>query len=107
MLETAVIWMLLAVGAYLGLGVLFALPFAASWVGRVDPDAAEGSLGFRLLIFPGAVALWPWLVRRLRAGRAGLPVERTPHRTAAAAPAQQPGQRPGQPLGEPPAETGP
>jgi len=85
MLVPVVTWSLLALAAYLGLGVLFALPFAARWVGRVDPDAAEGSWGFRLLIVPGAVALWPLLVARLRAGPQGLPVERTPHRRAAAA----------------------
>jgi hypothetical protein len=58
-----------ATGLYLGLGVLFALPFAARWAGRLDPAAAAGSWGFRLLIVPGAVLLWPLLLYRvLRAG---------------------------------------
>ena len=64
-------------------GVLFAVPFVTSGVKRVDPDAEHGSWGFRVLIFPGAVALWPLMWRRLRAGPAALPVERSPHRDAA------------------------
>ncbi len=53
-----------ALGLYLLLGVLFALPFVARGVGRIDPLAREGSVGFRILIFPGTVALWPLLARR-------------------------------------------
>ena len=92
MLVTAVTWALLSLAAYLVLGVLFALAFVTRWARRVDPDAAAGSLGFRLLIFPGAVALWPLLVRRLRTAGAGVPAECTPHRTAAflAGPAPEP-----------------
>jgi hypothetical protein len=81
--ETVVSWGLVLVGAYLLAGILFALPFVLRGVKRIDPDAEHGSWGFRVLIFPGCVALWPLLVRRLRAGASGLPVERTPHRRAA------------------------
>jgi hypothetical protein len=78
-----VTWLLAALAAYLGVGVLFAVPFVLRWVGRIDPDAAHGSAGFRVLIFPGSVALWPLLLCRLAQGAAGLPVERTPHQRAA------------------------
>ena len=54
-----------AAAAYLAIGLLFAVPFAARWCGRLDPAARLGSPGFRLLIVPGAMLLWPWLVRRL------------------------------------------
>ena len=57
--------LLAAAGAYLALGLLFAVPFAARWVGRLDPAARAGSAGFRLLIVPGAVLLWPALLTRL------------------------------------------
>jgi hypothetical protein len=53
---------------YAVLGALFAAPFAWRLAARIDPVAATGTLGFRLLILPGAAALWPWLlVRVLRA----------------------------------------
>ena len=83
MLETVVSWFLAGVGVYLLIGLLFAVPFVFAWVKHVDPDAAHGSLGFRVLIFPGTVALWPLMLRRVRNGATALPVERSPHRDAA------------------------
>ena len=76
-------WILMALALYLGLGVLFALPFLKSWIHRLDPVAKASSRGFRVAIFPGVVALWPVLALRLRSG----PVqERSPHRAAAQEP---------------------
>lgn len=49
---------------YGALGALFAVPFVWLGVGRVDPAAARGTLGFRLLILPGTVAFWPLLAWR-------------------------------------------
>ena len=49
---------------YLALGILFALAFVAIGIGRVDPVAKDSSVGFRLIIFPGVVAMWPWLLKR-------------------------------------------
>jgi hypothetical protein len=48
--------------AYLVLGALFALPFALFGAGRLDPAAARGTWGFRVLVLPGAMALLPWLL---------------------------------------------
>jgi hypothetical protein len=52
--------------AYLSVGLAFALLFAARWAGLLDPVARSGTMGFRLLILPGATLLWPWLAVRLR-----------------------------------------
>jgi hypothetical protein len=49
---------------YFALGILFALAFVAAGIGRVDPVAKDSGVGFRLIIFPGVVALWPWLLKR-------------------------------------------
>ncbi|HEX7023269.1 MAG TPA: hypothetical protein VF187_00505 [Gemmatimonadales bacterium] len=54
-----------ALALYLVAGALFAVPFALWWAGRLDPAAASGSRGFRLLLLPGAALLWPLLARRL------------------------------------------
>ncbi len=72
----------LAITAYGLIGLLFAIPFVIRGVQVIDP-AAEGSpFGFRLLILPGTVVLWPLLASRwLR--RAGPPTERNDHRDAA------------------------
>jgi hypothetical protein len=59
-------------GAYLLLGILFALPFTLfKGIARLDPAAAAGSLGFRLLAIPGSVALWPVLLRKWLGARHG------------------------------------
>lgn len=62
-------WLSTALLAYLAAGLLFAVPFAFLWAGRVDPTARGGTLGFRLVIVPGVIALWPILLRRLLTGR--------------------------------------
>jgi hypothetical protein len=55
--------------AYSACGLLLAVPFVTFGVGRLDEAARGAPLGFRLLILPGAVALWPLIaVRWLRAG---------------------------------------
>lgn len=60
---------LLAAGAYVGAGLVFGAAFVLRGVGRVDEAARHAPMGFRLVILPGAVALWPWLLAKwLRAG---------------------------------------
>ena len=73
------------VALYLALGCLFALAFVTRGVGRIDPAAARGTWGFRVLIFPGTAALWPLLLRRWWSGASRPPAERNPHRDAAKA----------------------
>lgn len=53
---------------YLLIGFLFACFFVIKGVGRVDKNAEEGTWGFRLLILPGVAALWPLMLKRMRAG---------------------------------------
>ena len=67
---------------YIACGLAFAPFFAWRGVGRVDPAAKSAGLGFRLVILPGVVALWPMLLRRWLAGSLP-PAERNAHRDAA------------------------
>ena len=63
---------LLVAAAYTLIGVVFAAAFVARGVARVDPAARGGTVGFRILIFPGAAALWPLLFARwMRAPKHG------------------------------------
>jgi hypothetical protein len=75
--------LLLAAGIYLLCGLAFAIPFVLVGVGKIDPHAAHGSWGFRLLIIPGTMFLWPLLARRWAKGIHEPPEERNPHRCAA------------------------
>jgi hypothetical protein len=62
-------WLLVFVAVYLAAGVLFALAFLFRGIERVDRAARGAGWGFRCLIAPGVVALWPWLLRRWRQAR--------------------------------------
>lgn len=56
--------LLTVAGIYLLAGALFAIPFAWRGAGVLEPVAREGTPGFRLLILPGALTLWPLLLVR-------------------------------------------
>ncbi len=77
--------LLVALGVYLVVGLAFAVPFAWVGVGRIDSHAAHGSWGFRLLIVPGAMALWPLLLQRWLSGVHEPPEQCDAHRRAAKA----------------------
>lgn len=78
-----VIWLVRAVDLYLLIGMLFSFYFVASGVNRIDPSARTAGLGFRLLIVPGTIALWPVLARRIVRGQSEPPPECNAHRRAA------------------------
>jgi hypothetical protein len=75
--------LLIVLGTYLAAGFCFAIPFVLVGVKRIDPHAAHGSWGFRLLIFPGTLAFWPLLLRRWLKGISAPPEECNAHRRAA------------------------
>ena len=59
----------IALAIHAAAGAVFAVPFALRGAGAIDPVAKGGTWGFRVLTFPGGVALWPlMLVKWLRAG---------------------------------------
>ena len=77
-----VTWLVRFVGLYLLAGLVFGVPFVIKGAGRIDPAATEGTRGFRILILPGVIALWPLLVRRWLSGKTEPPQEHNAHRDA-------------------------
>ena len=61
---------------YLLVGLVFALWFSLRGAARLDPVARSGTPGFRLLVIPGAILMWPWLALQLAGKRGGAPVTR-------------------------------
>jgi hypothetical protein len=61
----AFVW---ALQIYALIGLVFSVPFLWRGAARLDPAAATSPLGFRLIILPGVVALWPLLAWRWVAG---------------------------------------
>ena len=54
----------LLLGVYAAAGLVFVAAFVIAGIGRIDQVANGSSIGFRLIVLPGAAALWPLLLRR-------------------------------------------
>ncbi len=80
MLETFAKAIVYALAVYASLGLVFAVPFVSLGVQRLDSEAQESGIGFRLLILPGVAAFWPMFLYRYSRGTAEPPVEKNPHR---------------------------
>ena len=59
-------------------GLVFAIAFVTAGVKRIDSQASGSGVGFHVLIFPGAAALWPLLLRRWITRTGEPPEERNP-----------------------------
>lgn len=74
-------------GAYVLIGVVVAVLFFTRWLKDFDPSAKDGSGGFRVLVTPGIIALWPLIVMKVfmigkRAEGDGAETLRRKHRIA-------------------------
>ena len=47
---------------YLLFGLLFAIPFVIKGVGKIDEGAKDSTIGFRIIILPGVIVFWPFLL---------------------------------------------
>jgi len=68
-----------AVFVYLAIGFLFAFWFVAFGITKSDDSAKGTGIGFRLLIFFGAIPFWILLASRLLKGEKR-PTEKNAHR---------------------------
>lgn len=74
-----IVWLL---ASYALLGLLFAAYFVVSGVMRIDSSVQQSTVGFRVMIVPGVIALWPLLLLRLLRGVQHPPIENNAHRKA-------------------------
>ncbi len=58
--------LLVGAAAYIACGGLVAVLFFARWIKGSGQPAVDGSRGFRFLITPGLIVLWPLVLRRVR-----------------------------------------
>ncbi|MDA0577424.1 MAG: hypothetical protein O3B24_04930 [Verrucomicrobia bacterium] len=77
-------WAVRLLAVYGLIGLVFCIAFLLRGVARMDPLARAGTRGFRMMIAPGVIALWPLLLRRWRSGRTAPPMECNAHRRKAA-----------------------
>ena len=76
-------WLVRAAYAYTVVGIILLPWWHLRGLRRIDASASRGPWGFRVLISPGLVALWPWLLARSRAGTGHPHAESNAHRVAA------------------------
>jgi hypothetical protein len=55
---------LIALGVYVAAGVAVAAGFVVFGVTRVLPEYLPVTVGARILLFPGAAVLWPYVLAR-------------------------------------------
>lgn len=87
MIESAFGILLQVATLYAVVGVVTAVWFFARHIKRLDPSAAGGSIGFRVLVAPGVVALWPVILgmvfrKNFDGGAGGAEFLRRNHRVA-------------------------
>ncbi|MFM9958756.1 MAG: hypothetical protein ACKVZJ_11830 [Phycisphaerales bacterium] len=70
----------LVLGAYIAVGALFAVLFVWRGAAKVDAAAGVSGWGFRVMIFPGVVLLWPVMARMWARGDRGLPALAQPQK---------------------------
>jgi hypothetical protein len=71
MIENVFAALLSVAAAYAACGVVVAALFLARWCKMFDPSAIGGTWGFRVLIVPGIVALWPVILAKVLSVRRG------------------------------------
>jgi membrane protein implicated in regulation of membrane protease activity len=76
-------WIVIITAAYLMIGLVVGIIVVLTGLGRLDPVAAHGTWGFRLLVLPGMAALWPIILSRVVRGVRHPPEESNAHRRAA------------------------
>ncbi len=62
-IPTASLVVALLVG-YAWIGLVFTAWFLVAGIRRLDEVAASGTIGFRILLVPGSIALWPILLSK-------------------------------------------
>ena len=66
MAQTIATVFLVGASIYVIAGLVFAILFAFRWVNKFDEEANGAPLMFRLLIIPASIALWIYLIMRIR-----------------------------------------
>lgn len=64
MFQTTMVIILIILAAYIALGVLFVVPFQLKGLQKIDEGIHGSTIGFRIIIIPGCILLWPVLLQK-------------------------------------------
>ena len=68
MIDTVATILLLLVGGYLLIGIIFYFPFIRKGIHNIAGGVKGASTFMKVLIFPGTIALWPFLLKKVKKG---------------------------------------
>ncbi len=80
MYERAAAILVWTIYLYFAGGVVVALMIVFFGLGRIDAATRGSGIGFRLIVFPGLIALWPLMLSRFIWGTGSPPLQEDPHR---------------------------
>ena len=60
-MEVILSYLFTAISIYLVIGFLYYVAFIFKWAAQLDENAKGASVGFKLLLLPGTLVLWPVL----------------------------------------------
>ena len=84
MIETMIEWAWLAAGVYALVGFALLVPIHWQGLRAIDGNTAGASIGFRLIISPSLVALWPVVLKKWIAARSSVSSAPSPDRPVSA-----------------------
>ncbi|MEP7318740.1 MAG: hypothetical protein ABI921_08355 [Panacibacter sp.] len=64
MTETIVSFMFIVGAVYMLAGILFTIFFQAKGLSKIDEGTHGAGIGFRIIILPGIIVFWPFLLRK-------------------------------------------
>ena len=64
-MEIAITVFLSVLAIYFLIGLVFAIIFLFGGASRVDPLMADSKRIVRLLLFPGCIAVWPFMISKM------------------------------------------
>ena len=56
--------LLIIAAIYLLVGLLFVIPFLMKGLNKIDEGAHGSTIGFKIIIIPGVIVLWPVLLSK-------------------------------------------
>ena len=65
----AAVWFVNVLAVYAAIGLLFSVVFLTAGISWVDAASKGSGIGFRLIILPGVLALWPLMLKRWIQGK--------------------------------------
>jgi len=63
-MEIIILFFLTGLGVYFFIGLIFGIYFIIKGAEKIDPLMKDTKKKVRLLLFPGIVATWPFLIKK-------------------------------------------